>query len=113
MAAVVSNAWVSRCSGAQEIGANLSSEYLDITQALAGDGIAIGSPILFRNEIAAGRLVPAYDLVVGDGRAFWFTVPVAHQDSYRIVRFRDWLCDEAERARNVAADFLKRARVDN
>lgn len=96
----------------KKIGANLSAEYLDITQALAGDGIAIGSPILFRNEIDAGRLVPAHDLVVGDGRAFWFTVPVARQDSHKIVRFRDWLCGEAERARNAAADFLKRARVE-
>ena len=96
----------------KKIGANLSAEYLDVTQALAGDGIAIGSPILFRNEIDAGRLVPAHDLVVGDGRAIWFTVPVVRQDSHKIVRFRDWLCDEAESARSAAADFLKRARVE-
>jgi LysR family glycine cleavage system transcriptional activator len=96
----------------KKIGANLSAEYLDITQALAGDGIAIGSPILFRNEIDAGRLVPAHDLVVGDGRAFWFTVPVLRQDSHKIVRFRDWLCDEAASARNASADFLKRARIE-
>ena len=96
----------------KKIGANLSAEYLDITQALAGDGIAIGSPILFRNEIDAGRLVPAHDLSVGDGRAFWFTVPVVRQDSPKIVQFRDWLCDEAASARNASADFLKRARVD-
>lgn len=94
----------------KKIGANLSAEYLDITQALAGDGIAIGSPILFRNEMDAGRLVPAHELVVGDGRAFWFTVPVARQDSPKIVRFRDWLCDEAGSARTAAADFLQRAR---
>jgi LysR family glycine cleavage system transcriptional activator len=96
----------------KKIGANLSAEYLDITQALAGDGIAIGSPILFRNEIDAGRLVPAHDLVVGDGRAFWFTVPVLRQDSHKIVQFRNWLCDEAATARNASADFLKRARID-
>jgi LysR family glycine cleavage system transcriptional activator len=96
----------------KKIGANLSAEYLDITQALAGDGIAIGSPILFRNEIDAGRLVPVHDLVVGDGRAFWFTVPVLRQDSHKIVCFRDWLCDEAASARNTSADFLRRARID-
>jgi LysR family glycine cleavage system transcriptional activator len=96
----------------KKIGANLSAEYLDITQALAGDGIAIGSPILFRNEIDAGRLVPVHDLVVGDGRAFWFTVPVLRQDSHKIVCFRDWLCDEAASARNTSADFLSRARID-
>jgi len=94
----------------KNIGTNLSAEYLDITQAIAGDGIAIGSPILFRNEIDAGRLVPAHDLVVSDGRAFWFTVPVVRQDSHKIVRFRDWLCDEAAGARNAATEFLQRAR---
>lgn len=95
----------------KKIGANLSAEYLDVTQALAGDGIAIGSPILFMNEIDAGRLVPAHDLVVGDGRAFWFTVPVVRQDSHKIRRFRDWLCDEAASARHTAAEFIRRARV--
>lgn len=93
----------------KKIGANLSAEYLDITQALAGDGIAIGSPILFRNEIDAGRLVPAHDLVVGDGRAFWFTVPVIRLDSHKINRFRDWLCEEAAAARDAAAGFIQRA----
>ena len=95
----------------KKISANLSAEYLDITQALAGDGIAIGSPILFRNEIDAGRLVPAHDLVVGDGRSFWFTVPVSRQDSPKISQFRDWLCDEAKAARDAAAEFIRRARV--
>ena len=68
----------------ESIGATLSAEYLDITQALAGDGIAIGSPILFKNDIDAGRLLPAHDLVATDGRAFWFTVPVVRDDSLKI-----------------------------
>jgi LysR family glycine cleavage system transcriptional activator len=93
------------------IGTNLSAEYLDIAQAVAGHGIAIGSPILFKNEIDSGRLVPAHDLVASDGRAFWFTFPVVRQHSVKIVRFRDWLCDEAARACEVAADAIRTARV--
>lgn len=93
------------------IGATLSAEYLDITQALAGHGVAIGSPILFKNEIDAGRLVPAHDLVATDGRAFWFTVPVARQDSRKIVQFREWIGDEAAAARDSAAEFIRRARA--
>lgn len=92
------------------IGTNLSAEYLDVTQALAGDGIAIGSPILFRNEIDSGRLVPAHDLVASDGRSFWFTFPVVRQHSGKIISFRDWLCDEASRARDAAGDFIRGAR---
>jgi LysR family glycine cleavage system transcriptional activator len=95
----------------KSIGTNLSVEYLDITQALAGDGVAIGSPILFKAELDAGRLVPAHDLVATDGRAFWFTVPVAREDSRKISRFRDWIHDEARAARSAAAGFIRRAKA--
>ena len=87
-------------------GTSLAAEHMDIAAAIAGHGIAIGSPILFRDEIAAGRLVPAHDLVAGDGRAFWFVYPVARLQSAKIARFRDWLseaaADELSRARNLA-----------
>lgn len=90
-------------------GTHLSAEYLDIAAAVAGHGIAIGSPILFRNEIEAGRLVPAHDAVAGDGRAFWLTFPVARQHSRKIARFRDWLCDEASRDRDAARHYIRAA----
>jgi len=90
-------------------GTHLSAEYLDIAAAVAGHGIAIGSPILFRNEIEAGRLVPAHDAVAGDGRTFWFTSPVARQHSGKITRFRDWLCDEASCDRDAADHYIRRA----
>jgi LysR family glycine cleavage system transcriptional activator len=91
------------------IGMNLSAEYLDVTEALAGHGIAIASPILFKNEIDSGRLVPAHDLVAGDGRSFWFTYPVVRQHSRKIVSFREWLCDEASSACAAAAEFIRGA----
>lgn len=93
------------------IGTNLSAEYLDVTEALAGNGIAIGSPILFADEIDSGRLVPAHDLVASNGRSFWFTAPSVRQHNPKIVRFREWLCDEAARARSAAADYIRDAIV--
>ncbi len=89
----------------------LSAEYLDIAAAVAGQGIAIGSPILFRTEIDAGRLVPAHDLVVGTGRTFWFTYPVARERSGKIRAFRDWLGDEAARDRDAARVFLRKLKT--
>ena len=86
-------------------GTHLSAEYLDIAAAIAGHGIAIGSPILFRNEIEAGRLVPAHDAVASDGRAFWFTFPIAREHSRKIARFREWLCDEASRDRDATHHY--------
>jgi LysR family glycine cleavage system transcriptional activator len=90
-------------------GTHLSAEYLDIAAAIAGHGIAIGSPILFRNEIEAGRLVPAHDAVASDGRTFWFTFPIAREHSRKIARFREWLCDEAARDRDAAHTYIRRA----
>lgn len=90
-------------------GTQLSAEHLDVAEAVAGHGVAIGSPILFANEIASGRLVPAHDLVASDGRSFWFAYPVARQNSRKITRFREWLCDEAARGRSDARSFIEGA----
>lgn len=96
---------------AGRFGTHLSAEYLDIAAAVAGHGIAIGSPILFRGDIEAGRLVSAHDFVAGDGRTFWLTYPVARQNSPKLVAFREWLCGEAERERISAQAFIRRAVV--
>jgi LysR family glycine cleavage system transcriptional activator len=90
-------------------GTSLSAEHLDVAAALAGHGIAIASPILFRSEIGAGRLVPAHDLVAGDGRSFWFVYPVVRQHSAKLARFRDWLGTEAEQAREAASAAINSA----
>jgi LysR family transcriptional regulator, glycine cleavage system transcriptional activator len=95
----------------QRFGTNLSAEYLDIAAAIAGHGVAIGSPLLFRDEIAAGRLVPAHDAVASDGRAFWLAYPVARQNSVKLAKFRDWLVEEAEREREAGSAFIARAVV--
>lgn len=95
----------------ERFGTRLSAEHLDVAAALAGHGIAIGSPILFAAELAAGRLVPAHDLVAGDGRTFWFAYAVGRQESGKIAKFRDWLCHEAEQARDAAASYIENARI--
>jgi LysR family glycine cleavage system transcriptional activator len=86
---------VDHAPGPDRFGTTLSAEYLDIAAAIAGHGIAIGSPILFRDEIEAGRLVPAHPLVATDGRRFWLTYPAVRRQARKIVRFEEWLCDEA------------------
>jgi LysR family transcriptional regulator, glycine cleavage system transcriptional activator len=91
-------------------GMSLTHEYLDIAAAVAGHGIAIGSPLLFRAEIDAGRLVPAHDAVGTDGRAFWFVYPAARGHSRKIALFGEWIEAEAARAREMGASFIRRAR---
>lgn len=93
------------------LGTQLAAEYLDIAEAVAGHGIAIGSPLLFRQELASGRLVPAHDLVASDGRSFWFIYPVARQKDRKIACFGEWLCEEAAHAREEARVFIRAAKV--
>jgi LysR family transcriptional regulator, glycine cleavage system transcriptional activator len=92
-------------------GTTFAAEHLDIAAAIAGHGVAIGSPILFRAELDAGRLVPAHEAVAGDGRAFWFTYAVARQHSRKIACFCDWLCAEVVRDRDAAWAYIRRAVV--
>lgn len=93
----------------QPSGAQLPTEHLDVTAALAGQGVAIASPILFRAEIEAGRLVPAHEAVGADGRAFWLTYPASRQASGKLAKFRAWIGDEAAADLDAARDFIRRA----
>jgi LysR family transcriptional regulator, glycine cleavage system transcriptional activator len=93
---------------ADGFGTKLSAEYLDIAAAVAGHGVAIGSPIIFHHEIRSGRLVPAHDFVAGDGRAFWFTYPAALEHRSKIARFREWLSGEVADALRDADAYIRR-----
>jgi LysR family glycine cleavage system transcriptional activator len=94
-----------------KFGLSLAHEYLDIAAAVAGQGIAIGSPLLFRAELDSGRLVPAHDFVGTDGRAFWFIYPAARQHSRKLKAFGEWLEQEAASARDKGGSFIRRARA--
>lgn len=80
-------------------GATLAHEHLDIAAAIAGQGIAIGSPILFADDIAAGRLAVAHARVGRDGRAFWLTYPRVNARAPKVEAFRDWILGEAAKSR--------------
>jgi len=75
-------------------GTTFSAEYLDIAAAIAGHGVAIGSPILFAADIAAGRLARVHPHAATDGRAFWLVYPSTRQLSTKIIAFRDWILAE-------------------
>jgi LysR family glycine cleavage system transcriptional activator len=95
----------------ERFGINLATEHLDAAAAVAGHGITIGSPILFRSELDAGRLVIAHDQVAGDGRAFWLAYPAAQARRRKITAFHRWLAEEAAQACEAARPFIDRAVV--
>lgn len=82
----------------QDFGSSFSAEHLDIAAAIAGHGIAIGSPILFAGEIASGRLVAPHQTIATDGRSFWLTYPATRR-SRKVKSFQQWIEAEVEEER--------------
>ena len=71
------------------------TQTLEIASALSGQGVALGSPILFSAEIAAGRLVRPFETTMEMGGAYWVVYPKDRARSPKIVAFRDWILERA------------------
>jgi len=69
------------------------SQTMEIAAAMAGQGLALASPILFSSEIAAGRLVQPFPVSVHHNRHVWLVYPRERRRARKIAAFRDWLLD--------------------
>jgi LysR family glycine cleavage system transcriptional activator len=79
--------------------------------AIAGAGIAVLNPVLWRVELLTGRLVPVLDAVAYDPSDFWLVYPEHHRHARKIRLFRDWMLETIaqEAARGVAAHYQRAA----
>jgi LysR family glycine cleavage system transcriptional activator len=64
---------------------------VEVATAMAGQGVALGSPIYFAAELADGRLAQPFDTVIRATAGIWLTWPVDRRRSPKIAAFRDWL----------------------
>jgi LysR family glycine cleavage system transcriptional activator len=63
--------------------------------AMAGQGFALLTPLLWKGDVAAGRLaVPFPDAVSARGWAYWLVYPKERRMVPKIKRFREWLIAE-------------------
>jgi LysR family glycine cleavage system transcriptional activator len=68
--------------------------------AMAGQGFALLTPLLWKGDVAAGRLaVPFRDRVSTRGWAYWLVYPSERRLAPKIKRFREWLIPEIERSK--------------
>lgn len=75
-------------------------DQFDVTAAMAGHGVALSSPIFFRNDLDAGRLIaPFGEIVARDSPDYWLVYPTARRQSAKIAAFRRWILAEAKAAR--------------
>jgi LysR family transcriptional regulator, glycine cleavage system transcriptional activator len=75
--------------------------------ALAGHGLSMLTPIYWQAEVAAGRLVRPFDIMVCEKRATWLVYPEHKRNRAKVRHFRDWLLAEvAEMARHGPAEVF-------
>ncbi len=67
------------------------AQSLEVASALAGHGVALGSPVLFGADIAQDRLVCPFDARISFGNGYWLVYPADRRRAAKITAFRDWL----------------------
>jgi LysR family glycine cleavage system transcriptional activator len=70
--------------------------------AMAGQGVAMLTPFLWRNDIAKRRLVRLSDQLSTRGFGYWLVCPEERRSVAKIKRFREWLLQEIEEERHDA-----------
>ena len=63
---------------------------LAVQYALSGDGLALADPMLFRGDIAAGRLVAPFDVRLASGYGYYLVTAPEDLDE-AVGLFRSWL----------------------
>lgn len=78
--------------------------------AIAGQGVALLNPFFFAGDLAAGRLVQIFDLVVTADRSYWLVHPKSRR-APKIQAFVEWALEEARRdaAQAAANEECRRA----
>jgi len=72
--------------------------------AMAGQGFALLTPLLWKGDVAAGRLkAPFPDRISARNWHYWLVVPTERRLVPKIKRFREWLITEMERSKADAA----------
>jgi LysR family glycine cleavage system transcriptional activator len=66
--------------------------------AMDGAGVVLGWRTLAAADLAAGRLVIPFDLILPMELAFFFVCPLVAAERPKIVAFRDWLLEQSHRA---------------
>jgi LysR family glycine cleavage system transcriptional activator len=89
-------------------GIRFDTQAMEGNAALAGAGASVLTPMFWRGELAAGRLVQLFALTSFEGPGYWLVYPEYKRNQPKIAAFRDWLLGEveAEKAREPAEIFV-------
>jgi LysR family glycine cleavage system transcriptional activator len=81
-------------------GLGLDNQVMEANAAFAGAGIALMTPLFWRQELASGRLVQPFEHVHLSASSQWLVYPEPRRNQPKIAAFRTWLLGEiAEEAK--------------
>ena len=80
-----------------DAGMHFSDSGLVLSAAIDGVGIALASTPLIEAEVAAGRLVVLFDIVIRRPQSYFLVTPDAVAGRPVVRAFREWLLEEAGR----------------
>jgi len=84
-------------------GVRLENQANEGHAAMAGQGFALLTPLLWKGDVSAGRLKILFpDRVSSRGWAYWLVFPPERRTVPKIKRFREWLVGEMRRAQEQA-----------
>jgi LysR family transcriptional regulator, glycine cleavage system transcriptional activator len=73
--------------------------------AMAGLGFALLTPLLWKGDVAAGRLtVPFPDRVSARGWGYWLVYPKERRMVPKVKRFREWLLPEMQASLDILSN---------
>jgi LysR family glycine cleavage system transcriptional activator len=89
---------------------SLSTQHFEAVAATAGQGVALLNPFFFAADLAAGRLIQLFDLVLKDERDYWIVYPKNRGRAPKVRAFLEWILEEAGRdtAQAAANDECRR-----
>ena len=73
----------------------LDNQVMEANAAFSGAGVAMMTPMFWRAELAAGRLVQPFDHFHVSSRSHWLVYPEGRRNQPKIAALRDWLLAEA------------------
>jgi LysR family glycine cleavage system transcriptional activator len=84
-------------------GVRLENQANEGHAAMAGQGFALLTPLLWKGDVSAGRLKILFPHRVSSrGWAYWLVFPPERRTVPKIKRFREWLVGEMRRAQEQA-----------
>ena len=92
----------------QRRGIELDSQLQEASAVQGGYGIAMMTPLLWRAELDAGRLVQPFDTLYQPGTAHFLVHRENRTGVRKIERFREWLRAEMDKDRHLLAEALWR-----